>query len=77
MLTFAFAVLEVSDSLILAQLQSHYPVTKQIYRLARSGNPDAANLASALGVYGMGLLGGTLALAAALMGRRLGAIFRA
>ena len=76
-LTFAFAVLEVSDSLILAQLQSHYPVTKQIYRLARSGNPDAANLASALGVYGMALLGGTLALAAALMGRRLGAIFRA
>lgn len=76
-LTFAFAVLEVSDSLILAQVQSHYPVTKQIYRLAASGNPDAANQASALGVYGMALLGGTLALAAGLMGKRLGAIFRA
>jgi iron(III) transport system permease protein len=77
LLTFAFAVLEVSDSLILAQQQQHYPVTKEIYRQAASGNPDAANIAAALGVYGMLLLGGTFALAGGLMGRRLGAVFRA
>jgi hypothetical protein len=38
---------------------------------------DAAGIASALGVYGMVLLGGTFAAAGALMGRRLGTIFRA
>ncbi len=76
-LTFAFAVLEVSDSLILAQTQQYYPITKEIYTQATSGNPDAANIAAALGVYGMGFLGGTLVLAVALLGKRLGAIFRA
>jgi len=76
-LTFAFAVLEVSDSLILAQKQAHFPITKAIYWHAASGNVDAANIASALGVYAMIFLGGTLALASALLGRRLGAIFRA
>jgi iron(III) transport system permease protein len=76
-LTFAFAVLEVSDSLILAQQQAHYPITKEIYKQAASGNVDAASIGSALGVYGMLLLGGTFAVAGALMGRRLGAIFRA
>ncbi len=76
-LTFAFAMLEVSDSLILAQKQIHYPITKQIYTLARSGNPEAANVASALGVYGMGFLALTMMLSSALLGRRLGAIFRA
>ena len=76
-LTFAFAMLEVSDSLILAQQQAHYPITKEIYRQAWSGNVDAAGIASALGVYGMLMLGGTFAVAGALMGKRLGAIFRA
>jgi iron(III) transport system permease protein len=76
-LTFAFAMLEVSDSLILAQEQAHFPITKEIYKQAASGNTDAASIASALGVYGMLLLGGTFAVAGALMGRRLGAIFRA
>ena len=76
-LTFAFAVLEVSDSLILAQTESTYPITKEIYVQATSGNVDAANIAAALGVYGMILLGGTMALASALLGKKLGAIFRA
>ena len=76
-LTFAFAVLEVSDSLILAQQPAAFPITKEMYVQATSGNTDAANIASALGVYGMALLGGTMALASALMGKKLGAIFRA
>ncbi|MCJ7545118.1 MAG: iron ABC transporter permease [Phycisphaerae bacterium] len=76
-LSFSLAVLEVSDSLILAQTQAFYPITKEIYSQATSGNTDAANIAAALGVYGMVFLGGTLAVAAALLGRRLGAIFRA
>ncbi|MBI5724008.1 MAG: iron ABC transporter permease [Planctomycetes bacterium] len=77
-LTFAFAVLEVSDSLILAQTEQYYPITKQIYNLATSaGFPQTANQAAALGVYGMAMLAGTMAIASALLGKRLGAIFRA
>ncbi len=76
-LTFAFAMLEVSDSLMLAQLRKHYPITKEIYSQAVSANTDAANIAAALGVIGMLLLGGSLALAVILLGKKLGAIFRA
>ncbi len=77
-LAFSFAVLEVSDSLILAQTSEYYPITKRIYRLATStGSPEAVHQAAALGVYGMGLLAGTMGLASALLGKRLGAIFRA
>ena len=76
-LTFSFAMLEVSDSLVLAQISRDYPITKQIYVLFTSGTEDAKQLAAALGVYGMLLLGGTMALASVLLGRKLGAIFRA
>ena len=76
-LAFSFAMLEVSDSLILAQRSPDYPIAKQIYILFTAGTGEALNVAAALGVYGMVLLGGTMALAAALLGRRLGAIFRA
>lgn len=77
-LTFTFAVLEVSDSLILAQTSEYYPITKQIYRLATStGSPDATSQAAAMGIYGMALLGGTMATASVLLGKKLGMIFRA
>jgi iron(III) transport system permease protein len=76
-LTFAFAMLEVSDSLILAQRQADYPITKQIYELYASGTIEGIHVAAALGVFGMVLLGGTMALAAGLLGKKLGAIFRA
>ncbi len=76
-LTFAFAMLEVSDSLVLAQRAGDYPITKQIYELYNSGTLDGENLAAALGVFGMVLLGGTMGLASLLLGKRLGAVFRA
>lgn len=76
-LTFAFAMLEVSDSLILAQQQSDFPITKQIYSLYTGATGNDVSVAAALGVYGMVLLGGTMAVATALLGRKLGAIFRA
>ncbi len=75
-LTFSFAMLEVSDSLMLAQTRDAYPITKEIYQQAGAGTPDSLNRAAALGVYAMGLLGGTMAVAAALLGKKLGAIFR-
>lgn len=76
-LAFSFAVLEVSDSLILAQTPETYPITKQIYELYASGTLESIFVAAALGVFGMVLLGGTMAIASALLGKKLGAIFRA
>ena len=75
LLAFSFAMLEVSDSLILAQRESHYPMTKAIYTLfERLG--DGPYIASAMGVWGMALLGVTLIGASVLMGKKMGAIFR-
>ncbi len=76
LLAFSFAMLEVSDSLILAQQERHYPLTKAIYTFSfRLG--DGLNIASALGVWGMALLAATLIGASLLMGKRLGSVFRA
>ena len=75
LLAFSFAMLEVSDSLILAQREGHFPVTKAIYVLfERLG--DGPHLASAMGVWAMALLGLTLVAASILLGRRIGAMFR-
>ena len=75
LLAFSFAMLEVSDSLILAQTEDHYPITKAIYTLfERLG--DGPYIASAMGVWGMALLTLTLVGASMLLGRRLGAVFR-
>ena len=74
-LAFCFAMLEVSDSLILAQREADYPITKAIFTLAeRLG--DGPGVASALGVWAMAFLGVALATAAALVGKKAGAIFR-
>lgn len=75
LLAFSFAMLEVSDSLILAQRQEHFPITKAIYMLnERLGDGQA--LASAMGVWGMALLATTLIGASLVLGKRLGAVFR-
>jgi iron(III) transport system permease protein len=75
-LTFSFAVLEVSDSLMLAQRENYFPITKAIYVLL--GRPDdGPYIASAMGVLGMLLLATALGTAAAVLGRRMGELFRA
>ena len=76
LLTFAFAVLEVSDSLVLAVGTNNVPIAKAIYQLsiATSGGTF---LACALGVVGMALLTVTFLLANRLLGKQLGALFRA
>jgi len=74
-LAFSFSMLEVSDSLILAQRENHYPITKAIFELFnRLG--DGPYIASAMGVWGMALLTVTLVGASVLLGKKLGAIFR-
>lgn len=75
LLAFAFAMLEVSDSLILAQREQYWPITKAIYELfGRLG--DGPYIASALGVWAMIILTLTILSANALLGRKMGAIFR-
>ncbi len=76
LLTFIFAMLEVSDSLILAFREETYPITKAIYSLAmRLG--DGPFVASALGVWGMLLLTCGLLISSISMGSKLGQLFRA
>jgi len=75
LLAFAFAMLEVSDSLILAQKQAYYPITKAILELFQLLG-DGKFIASALGVWAMAFLGVTIVGMSLLLGKRLGAIFR-
>lgn len=74
-LAFSFAMLEVSDSLLLAQSETFFPVTKTIYTLfERLG--DGPQVASALGVWSMGLLALTLIYVSLIFGKKVGSIFR-
>lgn len=75
LLAFAFAMLEVSDSLILAQKQAFYPITKAIMELFQLLG-DGKFIASALGVWAMVFLGVTITGLSLVLGKRLGAIFR-
>jgi iron(III) transport system permease protein len=75
MLAFAFSMLEVSDSLMLAQRQDFYPITKTIYELFQLIG-TGKYLASALGVWAMVFLGVTILGASVLLGKKMGAIFR-
>ena len=75
-LCFSFAMLAVSDSLILAIKENFYPITKTIYHLAmRLG--DGPFIASAMGVLGMALLAVSLIVASSLLGKRMGELFHA
>jgi iron(III) transport system permease protein len=75
-LCFAFSMLEVSDSLILAQSEPFYPITKAIYALM-DGLENGVNVAAALGTWAMALLGAGMLWAACLLGKRMGTMFRA
>ena len=68
-------MLEVSDSLVLAQRQQDYPITKAIYELYQLLG-DGRLIASALGVWAMCFLRTAILGASIILGRKLGAIFR-
>jgi iron(III) transport system permease protein len=69
MLTFAYSMIEVSDSLLLALEAKFYPVSKAIYALM--GRPDGLEVASALGVVVMFIMILTFYLAEAFSRRSL------
>jgi iron(III) transport system permease protein len=75
LLAFAFAMLEVSDSLVLAQKQADYPIAKAIYELSTILG-EGRYLAAALGVWALAFLALTIAAASRSIGVKLGALFR-
>jgi len=74
-LAFAFAMLEVSESLMLAMERQFYPIAKAIYTMVGRID-DGPFIASAMGMLGMALLLGCFVLASRFLGRRLGEMFR-
>ena len=75
LLAFAFSMLEVSDSLMLAQQAQFYPITKTIYELFQLLG-TGRYLASALGVWAMMFLTVTIVGVSILLGKKMGALFR-
>ncbi len=75
LLAFSFAMLEVSDSLILAQKSVDFPITKAIYELFQLLG-EGRYIASALGVWAMAFLGITIFATSKILGKKLGALFR-
>ena len=72
---FSFSMLEVSDSLILAQKAEYFPITRAIFDLSQilGSGPFTA---CAFGVWTMLFLAATLAAAGALLGKKIGSVFR-
>lgn len=68
LLTFSFSMLEVSDSLVLAQRKEFHPITRVIFELVQILGPGPA-LACAFATWAMLFLAAALGAAAALRGR--------
>jgi iron(III) transport system permease protein len=75
LLCFAYAMLDVSDSLILAMKEQYYPLTKAIYALfLEQGSGEF--VASALGMVGMLILTLCILGASLILGKKMGELFR-
>ena len=72
---FSFSMLEVSDSLILAQKAEFYPITRAIYDLSQILG-SGPFIACAFGVWAMLFLAAALAAAGTLLGSKIGSIFK-
>jgi iron(III) transport system permease protein len=75
LLCFAYAMLDVSDGLILAMKEQFYPLTKAIYSMfLEPGNGQY--IASAMGVIAVIILASCIMGAAAILGKKMGELFR-
>lgn len=75
LLVFSQSMLEVADSLILAQKSQFYPISKAIFELVGMLG-SGRFVACALGVWAMLFLSVTILTTSRLMGKKLGAVFR-
>ncbi|MBQ48143.1 MAG: ABC transporter permease, partial [Zetaproteobacteria bacterium] len=74
LMCFAYAMLDVSDSLILAMKDKYYPLTKAIYALFLEPGGDLVS--SALGMIGMLILTLCILGASMILGKKMGELFR-
>lgn len=74
-LVFAFSLMEVSSSLILATREKFYPIAKVIYILA-GRITDGPNVACALGVLGIFLVGISFFISTKIVSKKIGEFFR-
>ncbi len=75
LLCFSYAMLDVSDSLILAMKDQYYPLTKAIYSLyLEQGSGELQ--ASALGMVAMVILAICIMGASVILGKKMGELFR-
>ncbi len=72
---FSFSMLEVSDSLILAQKSVFFPITKAIFELSQILGEGTA-IACAFGLWAMLFLAFSLLAANLLLGKKMGSLFR-
>ena len=75
LLCFAYAMLDVSDSMILAMKDQFYPMTKVIYSLYLE-HGSGEFVASAMGVIAMGILATCIMGASVVLGKKTGELFR-
>ena len=75
LLCFAYAMLDVSDSLILAMKDRYYPITKAIYALYLE-HGSGEFVASALGMISMGILTVCILGASLILGKKMGELFK-
>ncbi len=75
LLAFSFSMLEVSDSLMLAQRADFFPITKTIFELFQLIG-TGKYIAAALGVWAMVFLAVTILGASLILGKKMGALFR-
>jgi iron(III) transport system permease protein len=75
LLAFSFSMLEVSDSLMLAQRADFFPITKTIYELFQLIG-TGKYIAAALGVWAMVFLAVTIVGASLILGKKMGQLFR-
>ena len=76
LLCFAYAMIDVSDGMILAMKDRYYPLTKAIYALfLEQGSGEF--VASALGMVGMAILVACIMGASLILGKKMGELFRA
>lgn len=75
LLCFSYAMLDVSDSLILAMKERFYPLTKAIYVLFLEQGSGSL-VASALGMIGMLILTACIMGSSLILGKKMGELFR-
>jgi iron(III) transport system permease protein len=75
LLAFSFSMLEVSDSLMLAQRADFFPITKTIYELFQLIG-TGKYVAAALGVWAMVFLAVTIIGSSLILGKKMGQLFR-